>query len=752
MTVCTPDCTDKDCGDNGCDGVCGICAPGNNCQTGQCVEDPTCQADCTNKQCGNDGCGGFCGVCGKTEGCVDGQCSDSCTTNCTDKECGADGCGGTCGTCPEGSSCVGSGQCNVLNPKPNPVTTDCSNAIPVGVLPYKHTGDTKGKTDVFGYTEGACPGEDLGWGANAPEQLYAFQANATGAYKITLDATYDSNLYVLSSCSDPEQSCMAANDEVGSQKVESVIIDLNAGDEVYIVVDGWGAGAAGTYTLIVNIHDKTTVCTPDCTQKSCGDNGCGGTCGFCAPDETCSANGECTISTFPPVTTGCSAKSDCDAGTVCNTATGECVALNPAEWWAPVVYVNTQADHPREDFFTAVDYDGDWSAINNGNNIVSHPQKALVYSSVVTTDTHWFITYHFYFPRRYGYLLGHDYENAMRTVLMVVRIDGGNGTLELMETSTENYFFGHTPQNSPLVSETNTTINEVQWDAFSDHKRPILMIDAGSHWITGITEDNFDPETFTGAQGYVARWDFEGQDHSSLTGEHPYSLLSLKDTLWQKRFAIGGDNALFDKFGRFARDDATWSAPESLAPWAQRDILDANTAWGSILYDPATLVTHKYSGWGNFGTRYDVNPYALRVDIVDLKVNVGTDGLGAGDPDVYINLYLRDGYGHERKVLSSESNAATQNTWKVDEVAPQTYFNMKTELERYWFYGLEHPTKALFGIEVRDADFGGDDWLMDPAERYYGNHVGLKFLDFELSDMFVEVHTPDIQTNIYDWL
>ena len=68
--------------------------------------------------------------------------------------------------------------------------------------------------------------------------------------------------------------------------------------------------------------------------------------------------------------------------------------------------------------------------VETGRGFVLHSPD---YSSVVTTDTHWFITYNFYFPRRYGFLLGHDYENVMRTVLMVVRIDGGNGTLELME-------------------------------------------------------------------------------------------------------------------------------------------------------------------------------------------------------------------------------------------------------------------------------------------------------------------------------
>jgi hypothetical protein len=36
-------------------------------------------------------------------------------------------------------------------------------------------------------------------------------------------------------------------------------------------------------------------CTPDCTGLECGDDGCGGSCGDCQPDETCSAAGICEV-------------------------------------------------------------------------------------------------------------------------------------------------------------------------------------------------------------------------------------------------------------------------------------------------------------------------------------------------------------------------------------------------------------------------------------------------------------------------
>jgi hypothetical protein len=43
-------------------------------------------------------------------------------------------------------------------------------------------------------------------------------------------------------------------------------------------------------------------CSPDCGLRSCGSDGCGGSCGTCASGSLCGADGQC----------GCS--TDCDAG------------------------------------------------------------------------------------------------------------------------------------------------------------------------------------------------------------------------------------------------------------------------------------------------------------------------------------------------------------------------------------------------------------------------------------------------------
>lgn len=149
--ACLANCAGKECGDDNCGGSCGDdeglltgCGYKKVCQNGLCVEsggkcgyteclpDETacnngvcCKPNCSGKECGDDGCGGFCGG-GQLEGCpygsgtyclnglcteTGGQCGSSwclpdetgckngkcCKPHCSGTECGSDGCEGKCG-------------------------------------------------------------------------------------------------------------------------------------------------------------------------------------------------------------------------------------------------------------------------------------------------------------------------------------------------------------------------------------------------------------------------------------------------------------------------------------------------------------------------------------------------------------------------------------------------------------------------------------------------------------------------------
>jgi len=92
----------------GWDGPTGIGSP-----NGAALGGGTCTPSCTGKMCGSDGCGGSCGTCGSNQTCTSsGQCQNNgCTPNCAGKTCGDDGCGGSCGTCSGGQTCSSSGTC-----------------------------------------------------------------------------------------------------------------------------------------------------------------------------------------------------------------------------------------------------------------------------------------------------------------------------------------------------------------------------------------------------------------------------------------------------------------------------------------------------------------------------------------------------------------------------------------------------------------------------------------------------------------
>jgi len=63
----------RECGQDGCGGVCGVCPPGVLCRKGKCDSAP-CEPDCAGRVCGDDGCEGSCGLCPYPDKCDGGQC------------------------------------------------------------------------------------------------------------------------------------------------------------------------------------------------------------------------------------------------------------------------------------------------------------------------------------------------------------------------------------------------------------------------------------------------------------------------------------------------------------------------------------------------------------------------------------------------------------------------------------------------------------------------------------------------------
>ena len=107
------DCTDDICDVSaGCQNTpydggtpCGQPQGWGTCQSGVCI----CTPQCENKLCGPDACQGTCGDCDPTQDCVDGQCvSKSCEVLCDGIQCGTAGLQGqcNCGECDDNNPCT----------------------------------------------------------------------------------------------------------------------------------------------------------------------------------------------------------------------------------------------------------------------------------------------------------------------------------------------------------------------------------------------------------------------------------------------------------------------------------------------------------------------------------------------------------------------------------------------------------------------------------------------------------------------
>ena len=128
-----------------------------------------------------------------------------------------------------------------------------------------------------------------------------------------------------------------------------------------------------------------------------------------------------------------------------------------AYYYAPIHYQDTDRDKAEADYITAWDYDGDVVSSNNWDNLHYYPLNAVVYFSVVESQTHWFIVYSFFHPRdwRDG-ITGEEHENDIESLLAIVRKDGSTfGKLLGIVTVFHKKYCSFTPDNSHLTGIKN---------------------------------------------------------------------------------------------------------------------------------------------------------------------------------------------------------------------------------------------------------------------------------------------------------
>lgn len=268
---------DRECGQgsDGCGGTidCGNCSGSEVCSAlGQCVDDcmpQTCAQ--MGRECGqaSDGCDGTleCGVCA-TGSCVAGQCDTSCQPDCVGKACGPDGCGGSCGSCSAERTCM------------------------------------DGVCECRPHETASCCGDDVCW-----------QDSCGNLEGVAIDCSqYASNPY--SGCRSGK-CCWAPTMCIGGDVYTNGLNCRNANGqttstgETVLVTD---CGSQECRTVSIQ-EAECSSCTPNCSGKACGPDGCGGSCGSCPANSVCRPDQQYC---------------DCTAGYIADPTFTGCVRLNGA--------------------------------------------------------------------------------------------------------------------------------------------------------------------------------------------------------------------------------------------------------------------------------------------------------------------------------------------------------------------------------------------------------------------------------------
>jgi hypothetical protein len=272
-----------------------------------------CTPSCDSKQCGSDGCGGVCGTCPEGTHCDP---SNACSPGaCTPGQIRCDGNGvSVCVTagepkwspatpCPEGTVCK-DGECNE----------------PVQVC-------TPGQSQCVGDAVRVCSQDGTAWGSAVP--CPQGQTCAQGSCVPKEDKTCSDVLTCMlkSTCGLPDAGCFTDCFAGVSQSVTQAAMAVYSC--MFTACGKWGPGEACFQNQSitgcassVNTCKGGGTCTPACAGKQCGDDGCGGSCGTCPPGSgcvagTCACQPACSGKTCGPDGCGGSCGS-CQAGQTCS--------------------------------------------------------------------------------------------------------------------------------------------------------------------------------------------------------------------------------------------------------------------------------------------------------------------------------------------------------------------------------------------------------------------------------------------------
>ena len=293
------------------------------------------EADCeVSEVCGTDG---LCWPGCETTGCPEmTQCTPeglckaptACVPACEGRECGDDGCGGVCGTCPAAAPvCNDTFQCEVPPTCPEGQIEDCdgicadANAIGDGTCDPElfcetHQKDGGDCDDFCGEDQFVCGDLQCVGSTRRCDQV---NDCADGSDESGCVFTDDCSMpYEAIACDggcapawrlgndecDTAFNCAEANWDGGDCQVACAAGEVTACDGSCIafsnVADGACDEALDCEAFAYDGGDCAEVieCQPNCLGRTCGTDGCGGSCGTCEEAEVCEGADDSSVTAY----------------------------------------------------------------------------------------------------------------------------------------------------------------------------------------------------------------------------------------------------------------------------------------------------------------------------------------------------------------------------------------------------------------------------------------------------------------------
>ena len=363
--TCTPFCVGRVCGPDGCGGTCGSCIdpaqPLCDETVGKCAA--KCVPQCSGKSCGPDGCGGSCGACAAGATCNqdavclpdawtctaawygDGAVCD-CGCGAADVDCSAPklpiaGCGplqvcdatGACSSkVPAGWTCAAStyaavDACNCGCGVPDP---DCKYSS-LAVVGCKGLDPVCQADGTCGACQPQCTGKECGGDGCGGSCGECADAKAVCSFgKCVLPCAPKPLACETAQCGDDGCGGSCGTCKEGSSCKDGMCVVTNPAPDPTSCVGHCGSSAPAGCYCVASCKKSGTCCAdyadiceckPACDGKSCGSDGCGGTCGSCPSDKPhCNASQQCDATCQP----ACDGKACGDDG--CGGSCGTCGA------------------------------------------------------------------------------------------------------------------------------------------------------------------------------------------------------------------------------------------------------------------------------------------------------------------------------------------------------------------------------------------------------------------------------------------